>query len=82
MEIISLILLAIGSIIALVFGIQLLIIAFRTSIWWGLGSIFIPLVGLIFVILHWPQTKKPFLLSFLAIPCFIVSGLLAPATVR
>jgi FtsH-binding integral membrane protein len=75
MEILSIILICIGVIIGLVFGIQLLILAFRTSIWWGLGYIFVPLVGLIFVIVHWSEAKKPFLLSLLSIP-FYVGGLL------
>ena len=76
---ISITLIAIGFLIALFFGIKLLIIAFRESVLWGLGSLFVPFVGLIFVIMHWEQTKKPFLYSFLAIPFYIVGFLLAPA---
>jgi hypothetical protein len=39
-------------------------VAFQTSVWWGLGSLLLPLVSLIFVIMHWPVAKKPFLISF------------------
>ena len=79
METIGLILLVIGFLIALVYGIQLLIVAFRTSIWWGLGSIFIPLVSLIFVIMYWPQAKSPFLRGLLAIPFYLVGFALSPS---
>ena len=66
-------LLAIGAIIAIVFGLQLLFVAFRTSILWGLGYLFVPFVSLIFVIVHWDDAKKPFLRGLLAIP-FILLG--------
>ena len=47
--------------VALVFGIMLLVQAFKVHVLWGLGSLFVPFVGLIFAIMHWPQAKKPFL---------------------
>jgi hypothetical protein len=54
-------LMAVGAIGGLVFGIMILIKAFQTSIVWGLGSLFIPFVILVFVAMHWGLTKKPFL---------------------
>ena len=77
MEILGYILSVAGIIISLVFGIKLLILAFRTSILWGLGSIFIPFVGLVFVFTHWSEAKSPFLKSLLAIPFFIIGSILA-----
>ena len=68
----------IGFIIALIFGIQLLILAFRTSILWGLGYVFVPFVSLIFIALHWEQTKTPFLRGLLSIPFFIGAAVLTP----
>ena len=82
METIGLILLVIGFLIALVYGIQLLIVAFRTSIWWGLGSLFIPLVSLIFVIMYWPEAKRPFLRSLLAIPFYLAGLALSPSAMQ
>jgi Na+/proline symporter len=82
MQIVSLILILAGFAIALVFGIQLLILAFRTSILWGLGYLFVPFVGLIFIALHWDEAKSPFLRSLLAIPCIIAGALLAPGAAR
>lgn len=58
-------------IVSLIYGIQILIIAFQTSVLWGLGSLFIGLVGLVFVATHWEETKTPFLRSLLAIPLAI-----------
>ncbi len=42
---------------------MLLIAAFKESILWGLGCIFIPIVSLIFIIMHWPVAKKPFFIE-------------------
>jgi hypothetical protein len=50
-----------GGIIALVGGIWLLVVAFKQSVWWGLGSLIVPFVGLIFAIMNWQIAKTPFL---------------------
>lgn len=64
----------IGFVICLVYGIKILIMAFQKSILWGLASLFIPLVQLVFIILYWSETKSPFLRGLLGIP-FILVGL-------
>lgn len=51
-----------GILVALIGGIWLLVVTFKESIWWGLGSLFLPIVGLVFVIMHWQISKKPFLI--------------------
>jgi len=56
----------IALLVALVSGIWLLVVAFKTSVWWGLGSLFIPFVSLIFVIMNWQAAKKPFLINLAA----------------
>ena len=78
MEILGFALIIIGAIIAVVFGIQLLILAFRTSILWGLGYIFVPFVSLIFIIVHWDDAKTPFLRGLIAIPFYVIGILLLP----
>ena len=80
METLGLILMVIGAIISLVYGIILLIRAFQAGILWGLGYIFIPFVSLIFVIVHWEDAKSPFLKGLLAIPFFAAGMVLIPAT--
>jgi hypothetical protein len=52
-----------GAILSIVGWIWLVVVAFKTGVWWGLGTLFIPLVGLIFAIMHWSEAKVPFLVS-------------------
>ncbi|HEY1171463.1 MAG TPA: hypothetical protein VGH19_08855 [Verrucomicrobiae bacterium] len=77
MAIAALICMFIGIAIAFIFGIQLLILAFRTSILWGLGYIFVPFVSLIFVVVHWDEAKTPFLRGLLCIPFMILGVVLS-----
>ena len=79
METFAMILIAIGLIIALVYGIILLIKAFQTHILWGLGSLFVPFVSLIFVIMHWDIAKKPFLMGLISIPFYIAGTAMLPS---
>ena len=72
-------LMAVGAIGSLVFGIMILIKAFQTSILWGLGSLFIPFVILIFVVMHWDLTKKPFLYSLGCWVVMLIGGVLGGA---
>ena len=60
-------------------GLLLLIKAFQTSVLWGLGYIFVPFVSLIFVILHWQDTKKPFLYLMAGLVIFAVGAALGGA---
>jgi hypothetical protein len=76
MTILGGILLAVGAIGMLIFGIQILIKAFKTSIGWGLGSLIVPFVALIFVFTHWADTKKPFLYSLLCLVPYIIGMVL------
>jgi hypothetical protein len=77
--IIGIVLLLVGLVIALAGGIWLLVIAFRASVWWGLGSIFVPFVSLIFVITHWEVAKRPFLVSVAGSILLIVGAALGGA---
>ena len=45
---------------------MLLIVAFQESLLWGLGSLFVPLVGLIFICLNWDVSKRPVLIKLAA----------------
>jgi hypothetical protein len=56
-------LLILGIIISLVGGIWLLVLAFQESVLWGIGSIIVPFVSLIFVFMHWTEAWRPFVLS-------------------
>ncbi len=53
----------IGLGVFVVGGIGLLIAAFRTNVWWGLGCIVIAPVAILYTLLHWQEAKNPFLLQ-------------------
>ena len=66
-----------GMAIAFVGNVMILIAAFRDSILWGLGSLCVPLVSLIFVITHWSETRKGF---FILLVGAILAGIGAAAS--
>jgi len=70
--------LAIG--IYLIGWIWFLVAAFRESIWWGLACLFIPIVQLIFLIVHWREARKPFFLQLLGLVIIIVAIIISPNT--
>ena len=76
MDVIGTIIIIIGAIVMIVGGIMLLIVAFKESIWWGLGSIFIPFVALIFVIMHWQKSKKAFFIWLAGFVVYIIGMVL------
>lgn len=76
METIGLILVIIAMIIAFIYSIKLIIIAFQESILWGLLYLFLPFANLYFIITRWGECRDPFLKSLLAIPFIIVGAIL------
>ncbi len=60
----------VGLIIGTIGGIWLIIISFKTSLLWGLGCLFVPLVSLVFIIVHWREAKGAFALNVIGV--FIV----------
>lgn len=57
------VLVILGAIIALVGSIWMLVEQFKTGILWGLACLFIPIVSLIWLIMHWEDGAKPFLVA-------------------
>jgi glutaredoxin len=70
------ILLGLGCLVAFVGAILMLIAAFRESLAWGLGSLLVPFVSLIFAIAHWAEAKRGFLLQLLG-ACLMGGGVFA-----
>jgi hypothetical protein len=68
---------AIGSIAMLVFGIQILITAFKASVGWGIASLLIPFVIFVFVAKNWAATKTPFLRSLMALGVVVLGSALS-----
>jgi len=71
-----------GIVIIVIGGLGFLIAAFRESILWGLACLFIPIVQLFFLIVHWPEAKRPFFLQLLGLAVLIVGAILSPQTLH
>ncbi len=41
--------------------IGIVVVAFRISVLWGLGGLLLPLVPVVFILMHWRDTRVPFL---------------------
>lgn len=66
----------VGYIGMLIFTVQILIMAFKTSLGWGLASLLLPFAILVYVAKNWPACKTPFLRSLACMAVVIVgSGL-------
>ena len=78
----GIILILIGFIIGLVFSIQILILAFKESRVWFIGSLIIPFVMLIFVIMHWEKAKSPFLKGLIAIPFYVIGAIMVGSSTQ
>lgn len=63
MEILGLLIMFVGFGITFVGGMWLLVLAFQENILWGLAYMIIPFVSLVFLVMFWEDTKKPFLIS-------------------
>ncbi len=59
-----------AGILSLWYSLVLLVVAFKQSIWWGLGYLIVPCVSIFFVIAHWEVAKSPFLKSILTVLTF------------
>ena len=55
-------------------GLWLLINAFRTSIWWGLGILLFSPAALVFLFVHWAAAKGPFKLQLLGLAVVVAAA--------
>ena len=76
MEIIAGLFIVISICIFIISDIMILIRAFKTSLLWGFGSLFIPVVEISFIIIYWSETKKYVFWLLIALLTFIVGGTL------
>ena len=68
-----------GCLLALVGAVTFIIGAFRESILWGLGVLFVPFVSLIYLILCWPTAKRPFFWQLTGIALVILGAFVLSA---
>lgn len=64
-----------GFFILLLGSIGILIAAFKNSILWGIGCLFISPISIIFLILYWNEAKNPFFLQLIGIAVVFVGSL-------
>ena len=72
MVVVGYILLSLGFLVGVVGEVMFLRIAYRRSLWCFFGCFFVPLVGLVFLLMNLKSTAKPFGLSLLgcAVACY------------
>ena len=69
-------LLILGLIVFVIGGLWLLVVAFQQNVLWGIASILIPILPLMFLCLHWQAGKKPFQLQIVGLALVIIGTLL------
>lgn len=60
-------------------SIYIIVCAFRRHFLWGLGYLFVPFVGLVYIIVDWPKVWKAFLMHLCCLPLMILSLFLSPS---
>ena len=67
MAILGYILLVVGLIASFYGQIRFLVVVYNQSLWWFFGCLFIPLVDLVFLFLHFKAAAKPCGMSLLGL---------------
>ena len=64
----------IGIIITIISQIFIIIKAFKTSLLWGFGTLFLPIVDLAFIVLYWNETKRYVYWILIGVLLFVVGA--------
>ncbi len=75
-------LMLLGLLIALAGGIWFLVIAFQEHLLWGLGCLLLPFVSLVFLLMHFGKTWRPFMLQVLGLIIMVPASLSMAGEVR
>lgn len=67
--------------ILIIGGIGFLIAAFKQSLIWGLGCLFISPISIVFLVLHWSEAKNPFFLQLVGLGLLFVAAMSGGATI-
>ena len=78
MEIAGTGLFVVGLLVAIAGWLMVVVAAFRESVGWGIGSLLVPLVALIFVITHWQDARRGFFTQLGGTAIFIFGALITP----
>lgn len=72
----------VGMAVIVVANLWFVINAFRVSILWGLGCLFLPFVSLFFLITNWDKAGRPFLIGLLGAAVLVGGVILTPRPAR
>ncbi|MFT3866866.1 MAG: hypothetical protein QM715_00075 [Nibricoccus sp.] len=75
-------LLIIGLVLFVVGGFVFLVAAFRESVLWGLACLFVPVVQLFFLVIHWHEAKKGFMLQLIGLGIMVLVAIIESSTVH
>ena len=64
----------IGLALIVIGGIWMIVVAFKTSIGWGIGCLVIPPVSLVFLFKYWDESKTPFFMQLAGIALLVVGS--------
>ena len=70
----------VGLILLIVGGIWFIVEAFRESILWGIAVILLPIVDIVFLILHWRRAREPFFLQLWGVAIILISHMVLGAS--
>ena len=63
----------IGVLLAVIGNLWIVVLAFRTGLLWGLGCLFVPLVGLVYCALNFRETWKPLVVAMIGLALFFAT---------
>jgi hypothetical protein len=75
MEIVGGILMCIGA--ALIGAVWFIVTVFREDVVWGIICLIVPIAGLAFVVKHWDEAKRPFLIKIAGLAMIFLGSDLA-----
>src|SRR6187431_2543001 len=76
----TMLLLFLGLLLILVGSLLLLIATFRVSIWWGIASLLIPVVQIIFVFKYWSESKSAIFAQTMGLLLILAAALVGGKT--
>jgi hypothetical protein len=77
MDFIGTVFIVVGIVLSIAAYVMIVIEAFKTTIWWGIGTLLIQIVGLVFVIMYWDQTKKYVMWIILSILLVVIGSMMS-----
>ena len=78
-KMVAILFMLVGLVLMLVTHIWLIVRIFEQSVGWGLGALFVPLVGLIAIIKFWDNTKRSFVGQLVCFGIMMVAAQIAVA---